>query len=353
MNGWSLLVSRSNLNDAGIVPDDSYEAAPLSPGEALLKVQKFAFTANNITYAAMGEQLYWKFFPAPTGYGKLPVWGFAVVVGSNAAGLEVGRRLRGYLPLASHLRVQPQVTGNHVTDLTPHRAPLPVFYNRYPLVSDTEVDGEDREVVLLFGTSFLLDDFVAENEALGARAVVIVGASSKTAIGTAFLLRQRGVRTIGITSAKHVPFVERVGYYDTVVSYGDIAGTPFTTPFFLTDFAGNPDTLRAIYARYRDWIVYTATVGRTHWDASTDMSGLAGPEPRLFFAPERVTKRMSDWGPATFGTKYANAWRTFTGDLSRWLEIRYEDGPEGALRTYQAMLAGKHGPEVGQMVRLS
>ena len=43
------------------------------PDEALLvKVDRFAFTANNITYAVIGDQLkYWQLFPAPTGFGNI------------------------------------------------------------------------------------------------------------------------------------------------------------------------------------------------------------------------------------------------------------------------------------------
>ena len=349
---WSLLISRSNLSDARIVTEESSDSN-LGPGEASLRIEKFAFTASNITYAAMGEQLYWKFFPAPPGFGKVPVWGYAAVERSNAPALAVGQRLRGYWPLASHTRMQPQLAANNVLDATAHRAQLPAFYNRYALVSDTPSEGEDREVLLLFGTAFLLDDFVMENEGLGARSVVIVGASSKTALATAFLLKQRGVNVIGLTSAKSLAFVQGVGYYDTVLRYDDVAQAAFPDPLFLIDFAGNPAILRAIYARCGDRVVYTAAVGRTHWDASTDLSALSGPEPKLFFAPERVVKRMSDWGPATFGAKYAKGWGEFCNDLPRWLTIRYESGADGALRTYRAMLAGEIAPSIGQMVRLT
>ena len=42
-----------------------------------MRVDRFALTANNITYAVMGNQLkYWSLFPAPSGFGIVPVWGF-------------------------------------------------------------------------------------------------------------------------------------------------------------------------------------------------------------------------------------------------------------------------------------
>ena len=52
--------------------------------EVILKIDKYAFTANNITYAVVGEKMgYWQFFPAEEPYGIVPVWGFADVVSSK------------------------------------------------------------------------------------------------------------------------------------------------------------------------------------------------------------------------------------------------------------------------------
>jgi hypothetical protein len=78
----------------------------IGEGEVLVKIDRFAFTANNITYAVVGDQFgYWQFFPS-TGndtknWGILPVWGFADVVASNAEDVPVGERLFGYFPLAT------------------------------------------------------------------------------------------------------------------------------------------------------------------------------------------------------------------------------------------------------------
>ena len=49
-------------------------------------------TANNITYAVMGDVMsYWDFFPTgEEGWGVLPTWGFAEVEASEAEGVEEG-----------------------------------------------------------------------------------------------------------------------------------------------------------------------------------------------------------------------------------------------------------------------
>ena len=75
----------------------------LKDGEVLLRIDLFGFTANNVTYAAKGENLFWKFFPAPEDWFRVPVWGFAVVADSNHPEVSVGERVYGYLPISTFL----------------------------------------------------------------------------------------------------------------------------------------------------------------------------------------------------------------------------------------------------------
>src|SRR4051794_17657650 len=77
------------------------------PDEALLvRIERFAFTANNITYALLGDQLkYWQLFPAPQGFGNIPVWGFGRVIASKHPQVAEGELLFGYFPMASHLAI--------------------------------------------------------------------------------------------------------------------------------------------------------------------------------------------------------------------------------------------------------
>ena len=83
------------------------ETASLHDEALLVKVERFAFTANNITYAMLGEQLkYWQLFPAAEGFGNIPVWGFGEVIASRHPMVEAGERLFGYFPMASHLVIE-------------------------------------------------------------------------------------------------------------------------------------------------------------------------------------------------------------------------------------------------------
>ena len=187
MNGWDLLVDRSDLQRTTLVAADADIA--LTDGEALLAIERFALTANNITYGAAGDMIgYWKFFPAPDGQGRIPVWGFARVVRSKAADAPVGLRLFGYWPMSSHtvLRLEKRTSG--YVETSPHRAELPGAYNAYQAASPGPDDDWRALLRPLFMTSFILDDQIADT---APAALVLSSASSKTAMGLAWLARRR------------------------------------------------------------------------------------------------------------------------------------------------------------------
>jgi len=99
-----------------------------------VRIDSFALTSNNITYAVFGEAMrYWQFFPSgEAGWGIVPVWGFGQVLQSQHPGVAVGERLYGYWPMANHAVLQPdRLDASGFTDAAPHRAPLPAIYNHY------------------------------------------------------------------------------------------------------------------------------------------------------------------------------------------------------------------------------
>jgi len=227
MTTLQLQVRQDRLADSRIV---SLTPAPLQPGQVRVQIDAFALTANNITYAAFGEAMsYWRFFPAEeAGWGVIPVWGFASVVQSLHPGVAVGERLYGYFPTASGAVLTPtRLSPERFADGAPHRAELPAVYNQYfrssadPLYS---ADTEDLQALLrpLFITSWLIDDFLADNAFFGARestrenmraVALLSSASSKTAYGTAFQLAQReDIEVVGLTSPANVAFCESLGF---------------------------------------------------------------------------------------------------------------------------------------------
>ncbi len=219
-----LQVNRSDLHQTRVV---DVAPAPLADGEARLRVDAFGLSANNVTYAVIGDMLqYWDFFPAEEGWGRVPVWGFADVVESTHPDLPEGRRCFGYLPMSEELVVAVgRVDDAGFSDTSPHRRAMASAYSRYQLVDPAGAGSpeEDRRMLLypLFFTAFVVDDFLDGHDRFGASVLVVSSASSKTALGIArFAAARPGLTVVGLTSPDKVAFVEGLGVCDVVLPYG-------------------------------------------------------------------------------------------------------------------------------------
>ncbi|TQV67007.1 DUF2855 family protein [Exilibacterium tricleocarpae] len=337
----------------------------LQPRQVLLAVDRFAFTANNITYAIMGDALsYWAFFPAEEPWGRIPVWGFADVVASASDDIKVGERIYGFFPLSTHLVVEVgKVTAGTFTDLTPHRSDLPGAYNVYLRCSkDTSARMEDLQALLrpLFTTAFLIDDFLADaflsdKTMFDAGQVILSSASSKTAFGTAFMLHKNrdsraDYQIIGLTSAANRAFVEGLGCYDRVVDYADLA-TLEQRPSAYIDMAGNGDLRSRLHHHLGDAMVYSCQVGAAHWDQAVPTKDLPGAKPTMFFAPTQLKKRSEEWGADQLQARIAAAWQVFIDDLAQGsLEVVHKSGPDAIEAVYRETLAGKAIPDKGYIL---
>jgi hypothetical protein len=352
-------VERADIRKSRVV---AQEPPSPEPGQVLLRIDAFALTANNITYAVMGDALkYWDFFPSSETevWGRIPVWGFADVVATANEDVPEGTRVYGYLPMSTHLVVTPgRVDQNGFVDVTPHRAALPGAYNSY---SRTDTDPahdpahEGHRMVLwpLFFTSFLIDDFLDDNTFFGAGEVVISSASSKTAIGTAFLLDQcEPVSIVGLTSPGNVAFVEGLGVYDRVVTY-DGVGVLGEEPAAYVDIAGDAEVRAGVHRAYGERLVHSMAVGATRWDeppaAPVD---LPGAPPTFFFAPDQIVKRTKEWGRAGLGDRVAGAWRRYVEFVDGWLAIRRSAGREAVTTTYLELVDGRADPAVGHVLSM-
>lgn len=352
------LVRRDDLRETRIA--DS-EAPPLESGETRLRIDTFGLTANNVTYAVMGDAMsYWDFFPAEDGWGRMPVWGFAEVEKSEADGVEAGARLYGYLPPSSHLVVTPaDASERGFVDGSPHRAKLPSAYHRY-LASDTDPfyrpDTEAMQMLLrpLFFTSFLIDDQL-DDEGLATRGpVVISSASSKTAIAAAFMLSRRdGVDLVALTSPRNAELVEGLGIYGRTVTY-DAIDSLERGPATFVDVAGDGEVRHAVHSHYGDELVHSMTVGASHWeDLGAGGDGeLPGPQPAFFFAPDRVTKRSADWGPDGLEARVAEAWHPFCEWTAGWLAVIPGQGFEALQSAYLDVLEGRVDPRTAHVLSL-
>jgi len=371
--GQRLFIQRTQLGQAHVGPDpDAPAARPLAEGEARLAVQRFALTANNITYAAFGEAMkYWQFFPSgDAALGCLPVWGFATVAESRAEGLAVGRRVWGYYPAGTHLVVAPsRVSAAGFTDGAAHRQDLALVYNQYGFCDADpgwrpELEGLQAVLRPLFMTSFLIDDFLDDKGFFGAQQLLLSSASSKTALGTAHRLAlRRGTpgapQVVGLTSAANLAYTRALGCYDTVLCYDDLATLAAGVPTVYVDFSGDAPLRLAIHQHFADALRHSCSVGGTHWQALGPASGLPGPKPVLFFAPAQVKARSAPppagWGGAELQRRMAEAWTGFIAQVAQggWVQVSERLGAPAALAAYGEVLAGRSSAQLGLVLGMA
>ncbi len=350
-------VHKSNIGDVRIVNDPTPE---IGDGEILLRIERFALTANNVTYAVVGERIgYWKFFPAEEGWGVIPVWGFADVVASNCAEVPVGDRLYGYFPMGTHLRITPvNVKPTRLVDGAPHRAELPPVYNGYARVRaepgyDPDFDDDRMALYPLYATSYCLYDFLGDNKWFGAEQIVIVSASSKTGIGLAYALADDDAApmAIALTSARNRGFVESLGLYDSVATYDVLETIDAGRPTAIVDMSGNGAVLAALHRRLGEKMTYTSNVGLTHWDENEMEDGFIRDRSAMFFAPGHIQKRAGDWGAGVFESKALAFWRAAAEKSRSWMTLREIAGLEALEPVYADVRDGRMAPSEGVVVR--
>ncbi|NKC01199.1 MAG: DUF2855 family protein [Pseudomonadales bacterium] len=348
------LTQRNDLTQSTII-----DCEPLSakPGEVVLQVDRFALTANNITYGVAGDMIgYWQFFPAEGDWGRIPVWGMATVSASEHPSVNVGDRYYGYFPMSSELLVKPEkINARGFVDAVEHRSQLPAVYNQYTLVSIETgfAPNLDNHAMLyrpLFTTSFVLDDFFADNDFFGASQIILGSASSKTAFGLAFMLRKRaGLQVIGLTSSANVAFVNNLGLYDEVRTYDDVEAIK-SAPSAYIDMAGNRGVLSRVHHHLNEQLRNSCGVGITHWE---DRDGeapesLPGAKPSMFFAPSQIMKRHEELGGAVYQQQIAEATSEFLEQVDAWVKI--EEHPLAEVQSvYETVLNGAK-PDSGLIV---
>jgi Protein of unknown function (DUF2855) len=363
MNSTDFIVARQKLHDCKFIETRLPDAAALGDGALLISIDRFAFTANNITYAMLGDRLkYWQLFPAPDGFGNIPVWGFGDVIASRHPLVEVGERLFGYLPMASHLVIDAaDVSKRGLRDAAAHRQGVAPVYNAYARVgSDPAFAGRpgDHCALLrpLFMLSFLVDDFLAENDFFGARRVILSSASSKTAFGLAHLLHtlRKDVRVIGLTSTRNADFVTSLGCYDDVVNYDRISSLPPDPPVAFVDMAGSSDLRARLHRHFGEALKYSGRIGLTHRDFPMEEEpALPGASPKWFFAPDQIRKRAREWGPGGIEARFSIAWADFAPKLDQWIRVIEGRGPEAVKRVYLDTLSGRIPPDQGHILSLA
>lgn len=352
------LINATNLRETAT---EALEPRILEVGQVRLEIDRFGLSANNITYAVMGDLMrYWDFFPYDGLLGdqwrKMPVWGFATATESMSDAVNVGERVFGYFPWSSELIVTPgrsDATG--FSDMAEHRSGLPHVYNRYarsasdPLYSEA---GEDLLILLrpLFTTSFVVVDYFIDHDSFGAETAIVSSASAKTAIGSALLLAElEGLEVIGLTSEANVEFCQSLGCYDKVLSYEQIDQIDQRSAVYF-DVAGRRDVTAKVHHHLGSLLGWSMIIGDTHWDAPvTSDEHLPGPKPELLFAPVQIAKRRSDWGRDGFEAAVGAAWERCLPSFSNFITIKNLNGTQEMLDAFEKLVDGQVDPTIGMI----
>ncbi len=337
----------------------------LDQGEVLVAIEKFAYTANNITYAVAGDMIgYWQFFPPAgentDGWGIIPVWGFATVVESKTDDIPVGERLFGYFPPAKYLKIKPVGTNERrFIDGSIHRAKLPAGYNIYQRVhNDISYNSEfDRERMLLFPlhlTSFCLWDSLKNNNWYGAEQVIILSASSKTStgLGYAFQADKSAPNVIGVTSARNLDTIKNLSIYDRCLSYKEVTTIDANLPTVIVDMSGNAKVLAALHIHLGDQMKFTNNVGLTHWAKTKPQEGIISERSEFFFAPSHIQKRIKEWGADGFEQKTAAFLRETAAKTKSWLKFKELNSLSELAAIHPQVCAGSLPPDEGLIVAL-
>ena len=344
-----LEINRKDIRTTRLVATPA--PSDLTDGHVVMHLERAALTANNVSYALSGDMLdYWGFFPAETGWGRLPVMGFGVVTATRHVDIAVGTRYFGFFPLGDHHVVQASPSKSGFVDAAPWREKHAMAYRSFDRAEPSATDDAVLVFRGLFLTSYLLEDFLREHDNFGAQQAVITSASSKTSIALAHCLQRfSDLEVIGLTSHKNAEFTAGTGEYDTVVGYDDIASLP-RAESVVVDMAGNPQVVADVHRALDGLVRHSSSVGATHWDASRSGVTVPSPKPEFFFAPSQLAKRGKELGRDVLNQRIGEALDMFVESSSRWLTIRQTRGADAIAALYSDLVAGRVPPDVGNIV---
>ncbi|WP_439606265.1 DUF2855 family protein [Hydrogenophaga sp.] len=345
-----LQVNKQDLRQVRFV---DVEPSRLADGAARLRLDLFALTSNNLTYAAMGDSFagYWDFFPGTAEWGRPPAWGFGTVIESRAEGVVAGACCYGFFPISETLDVTPVRAGaGGFVDGAAHRAGKAPVYNHYAdrrtdPAHHAEFEQEQPLVRPLYPSGWWTAERVLQDHP--AR-VLISSASSKTALSAADRLRRQGAaELVALTSARHKAFVSGTGLYDDVHTYDDLTGLSAGAPTTYVDFLGREELTAAVHRRLGASLKCSLLVGATDWAAKpgglqSPRDALSGPTPEVFFVPEYASRRLQT--DRALGVTMLRDLRVFYADSRAYFRVRREAGAAAITAAWSRLAAADTAP---------
>ncbi|KAF8519083.1 hypothetical protein JB92DRAFT_2711512 [Gautieria morchelliformis] len=357
----------------------------LPPCHIVIRVDRFGFSSNNITYQALGEEphfRYFEFHPAPDApdvHGVIPVWGFGTVVASNVSKIPVNERVFGYLAMARYLLLPVDTSNINQFNFYVPRPHLPPDRRPYNQITRCSRDKlyhpaeEDLSMLYrpLFWTSFWAEDWLftgPKKPYNGASTILISSASSKTAFCLAYLVQKRSyhsLKVMGLTSKGNLAFTKGLGLYHTVFTYDEVeayAGKSDGTWIYV-DVAGNDALNSRIWNKLGSRVVRNISLGLTNLspsvqstyampvsgvtNSSTLKPGTASSPVEFFFMPEWLAERRHTLTASDISKMQYTAWGALMRDCKAWVALERTWGPEEVRRGYLEMVKGRVGPDKG------
>jgi len=189
----------------------------------------------------------------------------------------------------------------------------------------------------------------ASQDNMGAKQIILTSASSKTALGLAFCLKDDPVEVIGLTSPHRVEQIKALGYYDKVLGYDDVASVDLT-PSSIVDFSGSAAIKFDLAAHLGDNLTYLCLVGFVDWEAKTEQKG---PEGVMFFAPTYAHEKIKKDGVQKFTMDLGQKYGAFAKDSHQWISIDHQSGEQALLDIHELITDGKADAGKGYIVSLT
>jgi hypothetical protein len=115
------------------------------------------------------------------------------------------------------------------------------------------------------------------------------------------------------------------------------------------DMAGNASVVSRIHQHFGDALMYSCSIGATHWDQGGAKSNLPGPKPTFFFAPSQLAKRGKEWGRDEVNSQINSALDKFIADSARWMNVKHSNA-SSVEAVYDELVTGKIAPETGHIL---
>jgi len=319
------------------------------PGEVLLQIDRFGLSANNVTYAALGEAMHYaNFFPSAQlggDWSMLPVWAVARVLQSRSEWVRTGDQVYGYFPSASHCVLKPQAATSDGFRVEREHIPEHFsFYHRYGVAGRDPLyvaEQLDRMVVLrpLFMTSLLLADYLSSSKFADVEQLVFSSAGSKTALGAAHALTAQSERAVvGLASAANHQGATAFGGYSQMLDYSQLEELPVRSTVYV-DFSGDASLRERIAARLGDSLRIVVSIGMTHWDAGAMGKPAGSYASEIFFAPAWAAQRKQS--DPQFAQRMFSGWQSLLARASSHYEVTQGVGMEAIGEHYAALVEGR------------